>query len=370
MTNIHGLNKFRDIIEKKIVYDMNGVWLVSEDDKVLLEEDFSIWEKQFHPEETAGGYFTSFFHMTNDCNKNCKYCYEKDLIVKHPGNNTLEDFISNIKEFVPNDLRGYGSRPYKEYHYDGYHPVIRMVGGEPTMFKDLDKLVHWICENTNNKIHIYTNGIKLLDHTYINKFPDSNQVNWALSVDSETDPKYIRDITENIITLKPNQEYSYGVLLSCDTTEPMLKLDKVCREYKPQEIRYRGISDQLHGTYFPMLSQLIKFICKSRDLDKSYYLDNARFHQQCLSILRFDKTDNPDTGNIVTAILPMWRTTIVEEAIKYGSMVVNTKYLNNSTETHCVSGPLYKWRMSNPKESYHEGLSPIWGKINGVFDRK
>jgi len=370
MNKVHGLDKFRNIIEKKLVYDNKGVWLNSSTDKILLEKNLEVWKHQYQPKIPAEGYFTAFFHLTNDCNKNCNYCYEKDLLVKHPGNNTLEDFISNIKEFVPDDTRGYGYKPYKEYYYDGVHPMIRFVGGEPTMFKNLDKLVYWIVNNTNNKVHIYTNGIKLQNPEYIKKFPKSNQINWALSIDHETKSNYIRTFTENIEKFGGGQEYSYGVLLTCNTTQKMLKIDKICREYQPQEMRYRGISDQLKGKYFPMLSQIIKFICKSRNLDFDYYLNNAKFHQQCLSSLKFNKTDNHNTGNIVTAILPMWRTLIVEEAIKYGSLVVNTKYLNNSTETHCVSGQLYKWRMKHPKTAFHNGLKPVWGKINGVFNEK
>lgn len=368
MQIVHGLDKFRNVIEKELVYDSKGVWLESHDDKVLLEENLDVWEKMYQPQTPIGGYFTAFFHITNDCNKNCKYCYERDLIVKHPGNNTLDDFIYCIKNYVPNDPRGYGDKQYKEYVYDGYHPVIRFVGGEPTMFPDLDKLVWWIVENTNNKIHIYTNGIKLLDPEYIKRFPNSNQVNWATSVDHQTTPNYIRKITENIIRTRDKQEYSYGVLLSCDTATHMLKTDAICREFQPQEIRYRGISDQRNGTYFPMLSQLIRFICKSRNLDIDYYLEKARFHQQCLSCLKFSDTDDPNTGNIVTAILPMWRTLICEEMIKYGSYVINTKYLNNSAETHCVSGALYRWRMFHKDMTYHNGLTPIWGKENKVFD--
>lgn len=364
---VHGLDHFRMIVEKNLIYKDDGVWLESENDSVHLETDIDVWKKQYTPENPIGGYFTAFFHLTNDCNKNCRYCYEKTLPIKHPGNNTLEEFIYSIQKYVPDDPRGYGERPYKEYKYDGYHPVIRFVGGEPTMFPDLDKLVHWIVENTNNKIHIYTNGIKLLDDDYLKRFPNSNQINWALSVDHETDPAFIRTITENIIDNNSNHEYSYGVLLSCPTAKKMLEVDKICREYNPQEIRYRGISDQLHGKFFPKLSQLIQFICKSRGLDKDYYLENARFHQQCLSCLSYDKTDNPDTGNIVTAILPLWRTMIVEDMVKYGSFVINTKFLNHSCETHAVSGALYKWRMSIKDITYHPGLEPIWGKVNDIF---
>ena len=57
------------------------------------------------------------------------------------------------------------------------------------------------------------------------------------------------------------------------------------------------------------------------------------------------------------------------------SLFLNNKYeskyncieWNDITKTHCVSGPLYKWRMKNKKYSYHPGLEPIWGKINGIF---
>jgi MoaA/NifB/PqqE/SkfB family radical SAM enzyme len=361
MKIVNGFNKKREIVKKELhTSKSKGAFLRYNGEDVILEPDLKLWEKVYRPNEKSEGYLNAFYHMTNKCNKHCKHCYNRDLVNIHPGNTTLEQLITSLEEFVPKDTREIV--PFKKYVFDGVHPTVSYIGGEPTVADTTIPFTNYIHNTRNNKIYIYTNGIKLLDIDYLKQFPNTNQIIWSISTDIDTEESFLRKITENIKLF--NFEYAYNIVINKDALEKNIEIDKICRDYNPQEIRYRSCINQPKGTS-DSLSSIIKIIEKIRGISYDYFLDNAHFrHGVFVSSLSYNKTDNPNTGNVAIAILPVWRKTFAEVLCKWGSFVLNTKGINTPGECHMSSSDLFKWRMKHTEDYITEGTKIIWGKIN------
>lgn len=363
MEIVNGINSKRQIVKKELhTSEERGAFLRYDGEDTIIEPDLKLWNVVYRPDEPSEGYLNAFYHMTNDCNKNCKYCYNRDIDRPHPRETTLDELIISLDKFVTKDMREVVQ--FKKFDYDGIHPTVSFIGGEPTVAKSLVPFTHYINDTRNNKMYIYTNGIKLLDKSYLKQFPNTNQIMFTISTDENTTEKYLRDVTETLEQF--NFEYGYNIVvgLTEEAIKKNVEVDNICRSYNPQEIRYRAMINQHKGTT-DYLSNIIKFIERARDIPYDYFLENANFrHGVFVSSLLYDKTDNPETGNIAVAILPVWKTTFAEVLCKWGSFVINTKGMNSPGECHISSLDLFKWRMKHTKEYISEGTKIFWGKTN------
>lgn len=380
MEIVNGFNIKREIVKKELhTSEKNGAVLRYEGEDTILEPDLKLWNKIYRPNDPSEGYKNAFFHMTEDCNKNCEYCYNRDLLFSHPGDTTLKQFIKGLEEFVTKDTRDVV--PFKEHIFDGIQPMISFVGGEPTVSDSLIPFVHYIANTRKNKMFIYTNGIKLLDIDYLKQFPNTSQIMWSISTDINTEESFIRKVTENI--MKFNFEYGYNIIVGTKevahvcctmTSDPVnelkatikknLEIDKICRSYEPQEIRYRAFASQKRG-YSGYLSSVLKFVAEARDIPYNHFLENMWFgHAGIVSSLSHLKTENPNTGKIAVALIPIWKRTFAESLCKWGSFIINSFPLNLPSEGHMGCYALYKWRMEHTKDYISEGTKVIWGKFN------
>lgn len=367
MKIVHGFNEKREIVKKELhTSKEKGAFLKWNNEEVIIEPDLKVWNKIYKPNDKSEGFKNAFYVITNDCNKHCDYCYNRDLLCYHPGGDSINQLIKNLEMFVPSERKNI--IPFKEHELDGIHPTISYIGGEPTVADTIIPFTRYITETRNNKIFIYTNGIKLLDIDYLKQFPNTNQIIFAISTDINTTEDFIRKVTKNI--MKFNFEYGYSIVVSPNKEEQIknFEIDKICRSYQPQEIRYRVYINQPKG-YSDYLSSVMKFIEKSRDISYDYYLDNAWLaHGGFVSTLKYDKTENPDTGNIAIASLPVWRKSFTEILCKWGAFVMNTNYINIPGECHMNSADLFFWRMKHTKEYVTEETKHIWGTKNPYFE--
>jgi len=365
MEIVHGLDIDRKIVEKELYTSKKkGAFLRYEGEDTILEPDLKVWNKIHRLNEESVGYLHAFYHMTNECNKHCDYCYNRYLLLQLPGDTSTEKLIKSLDAFVPSEPKDLSSTSLKEYVYDGVHPMIKFVGGEPTVADSLPSFINHITNTRQNKIYIYTNGIKLLDGDYLKQFENTNKIMWSLSTDKNTPEDFIRSVTENLI--KFNFEYGYNIVIGKteDTIQKNMVIDKICRSYEPQEIRYRALADHVKGES-DHLSSVMKFIERTRDITYDYFLNNADFGQSgYVSILPYDKTENPNTGHVTIAKIPVWKHTIAESINKWGSFIINSTYINTAGECHMNSPDLYRFRMKHTEDYISEGTKIIWGKQN------
>lgn len=98
----------------------------------------------------AGHNSITYLDVTNDCNKDCDYCYhdyaprDEEISREH-----IESAVRNIKT-----------------------EVIELTGGEPTVRDDLFVILKYIRDNNKYPI-ILTNGLKLADHSYVKAIKDA-----------------------------------------------------------------------------------------------------------------------------------------------------------------------------------------------------
>lgn len=98
--------------------------------------------------------------LTSECTQKCEFCYLKN---RTKGVLKLEDIINFLKIVKPLS--------------------IDLAGGEPTLWKDLDKLLEW-CYTNNIKTGLITNGARLKD------FKNLHMLDWLrISVNNYVDDK-------------------------------------------------------------------------------------------------------------------------------------------------------------------------------------
>jgi len=359
-----GLNKNREVVEKELtVTEEHGAVLTYKDTSICIEPNIKFFDKIYKPWEGPNGFMCSFVMTTSKCNKKCDYCYEQKMKVRHYGDPTADELISIMKDFIPVDDRGYGTKPYKDYKYDGFHPVLRLIGGEPTVFDGLSKYLHWLCENRDHKIMIYTNGIKMLNKKFFDDLPKSSKIVWCLSIDWNTPDDFIKKWADNVMNCGGDNEIAASILINDKDWKIGIHHDEIIRKYPTQEIRYRGMSEQ-DGSKISTASDVLNFITEARGIKAETFINKAKWYQQILTCLSYKDTENPETGNIVAARLPVWNTALIEELSKSASFTINTKSFWNPTEGHCASVPLFIYRMKNPQKYYHEAHKLFWGKQN------
>jgi len=84
--------------------------------------------------------------VTDYCNLNCKYCSSFTPYLKNPKHTNLAELKNNIDCF------------FKAFDYIiGFN----LIGGEPLLYPELDKIINYICDNYENQLgelKIITNG--------------------------------------------------------------------------------------------------------------------------------------------------------------------------------------------------------------------
>jgi len=363
MKIVHGFNEAREIVKKELHVSKNdGAFLRYKGEDTLIEPDINIWNKIYRPDDPSEGFHNAFYHITNECNKGCDYCYNRYLLQQLPGENDVSKLTGSLDAFVPTDTREVV--PYREYIYDGLHPTISFIGGEPTVAESLIPFIEYIVSRGTNKMYVFTNGIKLLDMEYLKQFPNTSQIMFSISTDMNTTEEFVRTVTENL--MKFNFEYGYNLVVGRteSTILKNLEVDAILRQYEPEEIRYRAFADQVKGT-LDYASSMVAFIERSRGIPYDYYVQNANWgHGSIVSWLDYDLSENLKTGRVSIAVLPVWKRTFAEIQAKRGSFIINTTYINSPGECHMNSPALYKWRMENTKNYITKGTQSIWGKKN------
>lgn len=98
-------------------------------------------------------------NVTNRCNVRCPGCYAL------PDQSKDRSLASIIKE----------AKGIKR-------TVVGLMGAEPTMRRDLPQLIRELSIQTNKKIFIYTNGIKLENKSYVDELAENGLTSLALSL--------------------------------------------------------------------------------------------------------------------------------------------------------------------------------------------
>lgn len=90
-----------------------------------------------------------FWHLNYDCNQNCIYCHTPPRISKF-GHYTLDEAKNRIDEFVKNGIT-----------------ALKISGGEPTLNKNLPKIIEYAKKKNIEKVELMTNGTNLHDAEYV-----------------------------------------------------------------------------------------------------------------------------------------------------------------------------------------------------------
>lgn len=133
-------------LDARVIENNNKVFLEKECPQygrfeVLIEEDAELYKrlmnKEFRKERLPFRRLT--LPITHKCNLNCQVCYAPDR---------------GIKDFCIEEL--------KAVIQDFKCEVIKLTGGEPTLYNNLPFLIDTIHEN-GKKCNLSTNGVKLID---------------------------------------------------------------------------------------------------------------------------------------------------------------------------------------------------------------
>jgi len=364
-----GVNEERKLVQKDlIITEENGAILTYNGVETCIEPYKDVFEKLYRPHDGPDGFETAFLYVTPECNKHCSYCYDKKVkfsFYKYPDARGL---VNMVKTYLPEDLRDDKDLPYQDYNFDRKHPIVRVLGGEPTIFPELGEMTKLAAEETTQKWQICTNGIVQQDKKVFEQYSKSHRISWLLSVDWNMTDNFIKKWVENMIEYGGKNEFGFSLCIDDNNWEKSMRQDELLRQYSPMEIRYRGMSEQ-DGSKFSVVSDLIKFVEESRSIPKQAFLDHAQWHQQSLTCLDPEFTDNPDNGMVVLARFPVWNTALVEEYCKMSSFNIATKSFWNPAEGHLSSKELFRYRMTHSEKFYHPSHKLFWNKRNEFVKR-
>ena len=127
-----------------MIKNKTGIDVNTKTKKKLMEKEILLnIDKKKWDEKSYKFYFkTILLFITNRCNLNCKYCFDRANI-----NGLKEMSLKYIKTIIDNN-------PQIE-KYD-------IMGGEPLLHNDMDKIFRYLSKK-NKKIGLYTNGFLLKD---------------------------------------------------------------------------------------------------------------------------------------------------------------------------------------------------------------
>lgn len=105
-----------------------------------------------------------FIEITNRCNLACPHCYQM------PDNKSIDSSVSGILNIV------------RQWPDDGF--PVALVGAEPTIRDDLDEIMQeiWRLPGKKRDILILTNGVRLSNKKFADKFKDLDNVYWTFGL--------------------------------------------------------------------------------------------------------------------------------------------------------------------------------------------
>ncbi len=194
--------------------------------------------------------------VTKRCNLRCPYCFANEF-VNDSGDITINEFRS-ILDFIL---------------LDGSDPKLGLIGGEPTIHCEFDKLLNIIAEDERIKnCIIYTNGIKLkkfinlLENEKFRLLINCNDIRNSHSLFDEFSDSLdvaFHSISKRI-TLGANfykPDYDYGYILelvkkySCDKLRVSISLPN-SKDYEYEPLNYFKIVKPHIFTFFRELKAL------------------------------------------------------------------------------------------------------------------
>jgi len=341
---VHSLNKRRQIVEKDLFTDNNRVYLKHNMESILIEKDVGVWKTLCNKDIRNN--IVNMVNLTTKCNLNCSYCYFKKI---HSSWKNFEIGIEQAKEAVlkvddvPNIVKYMKIRDVALN--DDNFPKIRLSGGEPTIWKHLSELLHFVVNNKNNSITVLSNGLKLSSREFIKEIPAASQITWAIT---PRDPLKLTSRTiENI--LENGNQLVFNIIFV--NAEQAKKLTDFCVKWNPQAIRYRVLVDYSNGNVYGYQSDMIGFICDYFGMDKSFYLNNCRSTSPYISCLPYFSSGQE--FSIYTILTPTWPMIVLEEAIKSRTFLFSSKTGRYDTlliEVMNESSEFRKWRSRREEE--------------------
>lgn len=121
--------------------------------------------------------------LTNVCDQDCFYCNSAEFRKTFPGQKTFDDYIRLVDQLAT-------WRKHSPDSYGTLHTIIFVGGGEPTLFKDYEKIIEhsidagFLCSLTTNGSKL-DNLVKNVNHDKIQK------MGWiGVDVDAGTEELY------------------------------------------------------------------------------------------------------------------------------------------------------------------------------------
>lgn len=194
---------------------------------------FSISEKIFFPKRCDWNilkkeYKTIQLDITSKCNSNCRVCYKKAEAIDEMNFDNIKRILTKI----------------------GKNKNVILIGGEPTVRKDIFKILSLIRKSGNVPM-IYTNGLKLANFNYVKKLKRSGIKRIILSFDG---------FSENIYQkMRGNQNHLYLKLRALKNIEKIGSIE-VCLSMTVTS----GINED-------QIPYLLKFVIKNNHFIKSLY---------------------------------------------------------------------------------------------------
>ena len=122
-------------------------------------------------------------YLTDACNLNCKYCYEKNMHYNR------EISFENMKKIIDTEIKNKSKES-----------IITFFGGEPLLKKDLIyDIVEYIKSKKSKTKFLYnmtTNGV-LIDDEFVNFFENNDFISLSISIDGAADSQNENRITKN-----------------------------------------------------------------------------------------------------------------------------------------------------------------------------
>jgi uncharacterized radical SAM superfamily Fe-S cluster-containing enzyme len=275
--NLHGIQKilletdanfFKKALEtNQICTSLPQTWLFSVND-----EYWKVFRKEFH---------SFLLTITERCNSNCNICYMDSVPHEEMSFSDIKKILSRI----------------------GRNKNVLLFGGEPTIRKDIFKIIRTIKKSKNIPI-LFTNGLKLSDHKFVKKLKKVGLEAVYFSFDGFDDKIYRKlrgreQLYEKLRALKNLEIAGIPVYLSCtiayginENQIPLLLKFSIKNNHFIKRIAFWPITPQgkfeanLEKPIFP--SDIIKIIestTKGR-VRREYFFEFRKFGNNVFKLLQ------------------------------------------------------------------------------------
>jgi pyruvate-formate lyase-activating enzyme len=263
-------------VNAKVVEENGKVYLEKEcGEKVLVDSDAELYKKFVLPFKMNGiegknieeiwqklrkEVFSTALYITSKCNLHCKICY---LNFAH----SMHDMtIEEIKEFLKKNKSRF----------------ISLTGGEPTVRKDLPKIIRLLTKR-GRKVLIITNGIKLANKKYVRKLEESGLFGVYLSFDGFDEKIYREFRGKNLLkkklkALKNLEEEGVSTILvpvirkNFNENEVKRIIDYANKHLFIEEVRF--LTEYPNYNFF--ISDGYKLISRNYNISLDYFVDIKR----------------------------------------------------------------------------------------------